>query len=61
MIYVVGTRVNDKDVDVLAAHNAANATKLDGKVEWKPTLVIKVDSIESVISSVENGAGPLNW
>ena len=59
MIHVAGTRVNDKDVDVLAAHNAANATKIADKVEWKPTLVVKVDSIETVIANVEANAGPI--
>jgi pectate lyase len=57
MIYVAGNRVNDKDVDVLASYNATNETKLAGKVDWKPTLVIKVDPIETVIASVESGAG----
>jgi pectate lyase len=61
MIYVAGTRVNDKDVDVLAEHNAANETKIAGKVDWKPTLVVKVDPIETVIASVEKDAGPINW
>lgn len=61
MIYVAGTRVNDKDVDLLAAHNAANETKIAGKVEWKPTLVTKVEPVESVIATVESGAGPFNW
>ncbi len=59
LIYVAGTRVNDKDVDVLAAHNAANTTKIADKVEWKPTLVTKVDPIASVIATVESGAGPI--
>lgn len=58
MIYTTGTRVNDKDVDLLALYNAANQTKIDGKVNWKPTLVVKVDPIETVISTVESNAGP---
>lgn len=61
-IYVAGTRVNDaKDVDLLSAHNAANEIKIAGKVDWKPTLVVKVDSADTVITSVETGAGPINW
>ena len=60
-IYASGTRVNDKDLDVLAAHNAANETKITGKVDWKPTLVTKVEPVESVISTVESGTGPINW
>ena len=59
MIYVAGTRVNDKDVDVLAAHNAANDPDIAGKVDWKPTLVVKVDPIETVMTSVESGSGPI--
>jgi pectate lyase len=60
-IYVAGTRVNDKDIDLLAVHNGANPSALASKVDWKPTLVIKVDPIENVISSVESNAGPSNW
>jgi len=60
-IFVTGTRVNDKDVDLLATHNAAFTSTLSSKVDWKPTLVAKVDPIESVISSMPNGAGPINW
>lgn len=59
MIYVAGNRVNDQDVDLLAAHNAATQTKLADKVAWKPTLVVRVDPIETVISSVASGAGPI--
>ena len=60
-IHVAGTRVNDKDVDILAAHNAANDTKIAAKADWKPVLVVKVEPVESVISTVESGAGPINW
>ncbi|MBI5304383.1 MAG: pectate lyase [Chloroflexi bacterium] len=61
MIYTSGTRVNDKDVDLLAAHNAANDPDIAGKVEWKPTLVVKVEPVETVVSTVESGAGPISW
>ena len=61
MLYVAGTRVNDKDVDLVSAHNATAATKLADKVEWKPTLVTQVGSVASVSSTVESDAGPLNW
>jgi pectate lyase len=62
-IQVSGTRVNDStsEVDVLAANNAANDTKLDGKVSWTPTFVTKVDPVERVISTVESDTGPLSW
>ncbi|MBI5035248.1 MAG: pectate lyase [Chloroflexi bacterium] len=59
MLYIASTRVNDQDVDLLALHNAANQTKIADKVAWKPTLVIKVDPIATVISTVESGAGPI--
>jgi pectate lyase len=57
MIYAAGNRVNDKDVDLVAVHNAANETKLKATVDWKPTLVTKVDSIDTVVTTVESGAG----
>lgn len=60
-IQVSGTRVNDSSVDVLGANNASNDQKLDAKVNWTPTLTTKVDPIEVVISTVENGAGSFTW
>jgi len=60
-ISVAGTRVNDKDVDLLATHNAAFTSTLASKVDWKPTLITQVDPIETVISSVPDNAGPINW
>lgn len=60
-IYVAGTRLNDKDVDLLAAYNAANETKLTADVGWKPALVLKVDPADQVAQAVESGAGPIKW
>ena len=58
MMYVAGTRVNDKETDLLALYNAANDPKIASKVDWKPTLVTKVDAIDTVISMVVSDAGP---
>lgn len=60
-IFVTGTRVNDKDTDLLAVHNAAFTSTLSSKLDWKPTLVLKVDSIDSLSASVESNAGPVAW
>lgn len=60
-ILVTGNRVNDKEVDLLALNNAANTTPLTAKLDWKPTLVTKVDATESVSTAVERGAGPTSW
>lgn len=60
-LVVSGTRVNDKEVDLLATHNATFTSTLASKLDWKPMLVTKVDPTESVIASVPSGAGTFEW
>jgi pectate lyase len=65
MINAAGTMANGtpggKDVDVVAAYNAAFDPDLAPTVDWEPTLVLGVDPTWRVIPAVQSGAGPFNW
>lgn len=57
VLHTAGDIVNGKSVDILAAYNAANSSKLGSNVGWTPQYHLTVGPASSVPSLVTSNAG----